>query len=400
MTLLAQLKHRTVAILILLFFLTGQARAYDASSSIGALLPDHSLPWFFVETFDDLMSRHWNEDGNWEEDVQNDATAFAPELLFALDATIRKDSGEGPGEFYRRAYQTGIWEKNLLKDAVSRFLQGGISDGEIFDTAVGTYSFLACAQFGLPADAGYCRSIMKPIIKVANFFFLSPLFQWLGVFEGQEATLYSRLIFINLEYYKAFGQISYRDAAEKLARKLDRLANAEQGGLFEGNVFGWSQASPLVAYASLYQATLNETYLEKANRLIAALDRGYLFGKPDQTEAYWEFKHNELESNEEYWVLASSTHVQFLEAFTILAIATEDPYYLERANRFLEFAVQYLYIPYHGDSDTPHFAHDLSWPVNQSYPAYDEIQYNDWYCSGESFNFLRIAWKLLEFQRG
>lgn len=390
------LRFPRYCLLLILGLAANTGHAYDAHNSLSELLPDRQLPSWFVDTFGDLIDTHWDDSGDWSDDMQNDATAFAPSLLFAIDDAI----GEGPGEYYQRALQTGAWEKHLVRDAIRRFLRGQIDEAGIFDIAVGTYGVLACANLAAGSDAAACRAYMKPIINLANFAFLSPLFDWLGVFSGQEATLYARLAYLNIEYYKATGLATYRNAAIKLAARLEKRADPDQDGIFSGDVFGWSQASPLVTFAGLYGITGNTAYLEKADRMIAALDRDYLFGIPGEAEAYWEMVHNGLQSSDDAWVLASSTHVQFLEAFTLLATATGDPGYLERANRFLEFAVQYFYIPNHNPyQNDAHFSHDLSWTVGVTQPVAGDIAYNDEYCSGESFNFLRVAWTLLEYQR-
>lgn len=389
MKLITLKKSNWVAWGVSLVILCANASAYEADDSLDVLLPDHALPGYFVDSFNGLMRTQWHHDGNWGGDFQNDATAFAPELLYQIDAAI--DGSGGP--FYQRAYQTAEWESHLIDDAIKRFFQGALTERDAFDIAVGTYSFLACARYGQPAEAKVCRRIIRPIINLANFAFLSGLFERLGLFEGQEATLYARLAFMNVEYFYATGLATYRRSAERLVAKMEALADEDQDGVFDGAIFGWSQASPLVAFASLYEATGDARYRDKADRMIAVLDQGYLFGTPGETEAYWEIAHNDLQTNEHFWVLASSTHSQFVEAFITMWAASGEAQYGERAERFQEFAVQHFYIPNHGGTD-PHFSHDIAWPVGVTQPTSQTLRYNDDYCTGETFNFLRLGWRL------
>lgn len=395
------MKARFLSLMFLL--LAGQhAVAYDADASIDYLLPDYDLPYYFTDSFNDLMEKDWHDDGNWGRDWQNDATAFAPELLYSLDQVI----SESPGPFYDRAVRTASWESKEIQQAynlVLAILSGereanSFAERAIFDTAVGTYSYLSCARYAQGLQDDLCRWMMSPIISLANLAFLTPVFEWLGLFEGQEATLYSRLAFINAEYFRVTGKQKYRDAAVALLSRMEHEADPDGDGIYEGSIFGWSQASPLAAYATLYEVTGDTTFLDHAERIIQAMDQDYLFGVPGETEAYWEVEHNSLGSDETTLALASSTHAQFLEAFTTLALSTRDPSYIERAERFLEFAVRHMYLPNLGEAD-PHFVHDIDWPVEQANPYSPQFEYNPAFCTGESFNFLRITWKLIELRR-
>ena len=167
------------------------------------------------------------------------------------------------------------------------------------------------------------------------------------LFNGQEAVLYSRLAFLDVQYYQITGLVYYLNSAEKLMVKLEGLADPNNTGLFSGSYFGWDQASPLVAYATLYQATRDEIYLHKANVMIQSLDQNYRLGEPGVAESYWGYTDTNVDTGVTYQHLDSSTHMQYLEAFTILAIATGDSSFLNRAEMFRNFAVQYLYIPNH-----------------------------------------------------
>ena len=218
------------------------------------------------------------------------------------------------------------------------------------------------------------------------------------LFNGQEAVLYSRLAFLDVQYYQITGLVYYLNSAEKLMVKLEGLADPNNTGLFSGSYFGWDQASPLVAYATLYQATRDEIYLHKANVMIQSLDQNYRLGEPGVAESYWGYTDTNVDTGVTYQHLDSSTHMQYLEAFTILAIATGDSSFLNRAEMFRNFAVQYLYIPNHNGT-VPHFSHDIAWPAGGSAPELGDIVFNDLYCTGESFNFLRVVWKLLSYER-
>jgi len=383
-----------VPLILFLLIMSGRASAYSADNTLQNLLPQDNLPAYFVSTFDDLMWSKWSPTGDWAGDWQNDATAFAPELLFQVDKSI----GDAPGPFYQRATQTGVWEKHLITTAIQQVLHGQIDTFALFNTAVGTYSFVACARYGIGSDATDCKAYLRSVLGMANFVLLSPIFQWLHLFDGQEAVLYSRLAFMNVQYYQITGLAYYLNSAEELMAKLERLADPKSTGLFGGSYFGWDQASPLVAYATLYQVTHNELYLDKANAMIYALDQSHLLGESGVTESYWGFTETDAGTGLAYRHLDSSTHMQYLEAFTILAITTGDPYFLGRADAFKQFALQYLYIPNHNGT-VPHFSHDIAWPVGASAPGLGQIVFNDAYCTGESFNFLRVVWKLLNYQQ-
>lgn len=391
------LKWLIVVIAILINPSNLLASPYDSNKSIDLLLPHYDLPDYFIDSFNDLNLNHWDSSGNWAHDVQNDATAFAPELLYLVDKQI----GQGRGEFYKRAYETSLWQNQEMKRAFNVVTSGAsYSEWFVFNTAVGTYSYVSCAQHAKGLKDALCKFYMSTIISLANFAFISPIFDTLGLFEGKEATLYARLVFMNTEFYKSTGKEKYKEAARKLIEKMKSFGDSDDDGIYDGDIFGWSQASPLVAFASAYEITGDEHYLAEAQHMIDALDEEYLFGIIGETEAYWEVSHNSIGSDSENVSLASSTHVQFMEAFAILAISTEDDYYLVRANRFLEFAVQYFYLPNVVGSDVKHFAHDISWPVDQIANPNADLYVNQSYCTGESFNILRVAFKLMSFEKG
>lgn len=70
----------------------------------------------YVDVFENqlslILAEYWSEDGNWKADSMNDATAYAPRLLFKMYAKTNQE------ELYRRAITTCNYEKKMLGDVI------------------------------------------------------------------------------------------------------------------------------------------------------------------------------------------------------------------------------------------------------------------------------------------
>ncbi|MHC4194008.1 MAG: hypothetical protein ACYSP9_07520, partial [Planctomycetota bacterium] len=97
-----------------------------------ALLPHYSDT--FGTQLDLILNEYWSEDGNWKGDMMNDATAFAPMLLFKM---YKKTGCE---ELYRRAMTTCDYERKLITEVMS-----GKAKFDLF-SIFGVYGLLPCMQ--------------------------------------------------------------------------------------------------------------------------------------------------------------------------------------------------------------------------------------------------------------
>ena len=70
----------------------------------------------YVDVFENQLSlildEYWSEDGNWKADMMNDATAYAPRLLFKMYAKTNQE------ELYRRAITTCNYQTKMLGKVV------------------------------------------------------------------------------------------------------------------------------------------------------------------------------------------------------------------------------------------------------------------------------------------
>lgn len=366
--------------------------------SIATMAPDLPFEPFFVSAFDDLMQYYWQESGNWIGDMQNDATSFAPELLYRVEAYV----GEQAAPLYDWAYKTSTYEYSVIFNLIESLLRGNFEMWEIFDAAVGGYSYVSCSEFARGRRDDLCDLFLLPVLNLGSNLLISPLYEAIGTFDEMSAVVFSRAAQINIQIYQSSGKERYLTQAEKLLEKMERLTNEDDNGFYEGSITGWSQASPMVAYATLYAATGNEDALEKVEKITAYHDELFLFGEEGISEAYWEYSHIDIESGDGRYVLAASTHVQYFEAFTLIYEATGNEYYHTRAERFLRFGVNELYLEDKGARhdiylnyvrNIPHLTHDITW-FEEDNNHTGTILSSD-YCTGETFNFLRIYWRYL-----
>ena len=401
------LKSTFLSLLLVSFIANSQANSNEETNvssitSIGELASELNLAPFFIDSFDDMQTHHWQEDGNWKGDMQNDATAFAPELLYMVADYL----GPAGDEFYQRAYKTSQYEYSVIFDVLPSVFRWDLDAWQIFDAAVGGYSYVSCNAYGRGVHKTLCDLFLIPVLNIGTWLLNSPIYEAVGIFDSLTAVVLSRAAQINVDVYRTTEQPHYLNNAARLMKKLESITNADDDGYYEGNISGWSQASPLVAYSVLYSASGDESYLEKVEKILAVQERDFLFGVPEVSEAYWEIAHIDLGSNQDEYVLAASTHAQFFESYVVLYEATGSEYYLEKAERFLSFAVNELYLgdldaSYDGYLDVvrskPHFTHDITWVAGEIDGANAEVSLD--YCTGESFNFLRIYWRLVMAKR-
>lgn len=370
----------------------------SAVPSIATMAPELPFEPFFINAFDDLTQNYWDESGNWIGDMQNDATSFAPELLYRVEAYV----GEEAAPLYDWAYKTSAYEYSVIFNLIESLLKGNFEMWEIFDAAVGGYSFVSCSELARGRRDDLCDLFLLPVLNLGTSILNSAIYEALGTFDEMSAVVFSRAAQINVQIYQSTGNEKYRKQAEELLEKMERLTNPDDNGFYEGSITGWSQASPMVAYSTLYAATGSEIALEKVEKIITLHDELFLFGEPGGSEAYWEYSHIDIGSGNGRYVLAASTHVQFFESFMLLFEATGDEYFHTRAERFLRFGVNELYLEDKGARfdinlnyvrNIPHLTHDITW-IEGADDNTGAVLSSD-YCTGETFNFLRVYWRFL-----
>ena len=389
------------------------------------ILSNNEYSDFFSNQMTLLMSDYWSDDGNWKGDIQNDATAFAPALMFKLYQET------GNEEFYLRGMKTVNYQKELLK---------GLVHGEEelnLDFIVGFYSLLSCMDYAKDKfTRDSCNLFSGSVLTVLDYILINDVLSRIpekysskdldsfvsnepnaklnldGVYsEGMEPFIFSFAAWVSLEYYERTKINLFLSNARKLIEKNEKEHFNPSTGLFEGESGGWSESAPLIAYSKMYLVSKDKIYLEKADNLIESLKRerkfigyeesafaDYYDGGGIFCDQWGNCDYVEVPVND-YPAAVLSTHIQYIIAFFELYKATNDAKYLELARNFIDFGADSmnLYEAYPGGiydnwfnktQRAPFVSHDISYHHDNRSALGRRLVNSPIYCTGDNFYFL------------
>ncbi|OIO42138.1 hypothetical protein AUJ62_01415 [Candidatus Pacearchaeota archaeon CG1_02_32_21] len=397
------------------------------------ILSNNEHSEFFSNQMTSLMSEYWSEDGNWIGDMQNDATAFAPQLMFKLYQET------GNEEFYARGMKTVNYQKELLKG----FVEG---EGELnLDFMVGFYSVFSCMDYAkdkITRDS--CSLFAGSVITALDYILINDVLDRIPetytlkhsdntdlsksidlsevYSEDMQSFVYSFASWVSSEYYERTKVNLFLSNAEKLIEKNENNNFNSSTGLFKGSSGGWSESAPLIAYSKIYLVTKDEVYLNKADNLIESLKRerkfidyeesafaDYYAGGGTYCDQWGNCEYVEVPVND-YPTTGFSTHIQYIIAFFELYKATNDPKYLELSKNFIDFGVNQmnLYGAYpNGIYDqwlnkiqrVPFVSHHIFYTRDDSFDLGRILVNSQSYCTGDNFYLLIDLLDYKEFSK-
>jgi hypothetical protein len=200
---------------------------------------------------DRLVDDFWSEDGDWEGDMQGDATAFAPRVLYGAEEE------QGDGQYAEMAYLTvehevGLLQAYLLTHVLT--MDAVIGAPGLADGYEATHDETWRALFLGGAAMGYDMMAADPDQFLPYVFDLATVY-------GSGATMCFRAWEISeLEAHKNNGL--------DLVARADAEAWNEEEGLYEWSmVMDWPQATMIMALVGAWRATGDEAYLARAERV-------------------------------------------------------------------------------------------------------------------------------------
>jgi hypothetical protein len=286
-----------------------------------ALLPHYAD--VFGTQLDLILNEYWNEDGNWKADMMNDATAFAPMLLFKMHEKT------GCEELYRRAMTTCDYERRLITEVMS-----GKAKFDLF-SVFGVYGLLPCMQHTkTQPEREAANNQLQSLIFLINGAMLFDLDQALFPdWKQSKSIALPMAASLSFEFCESEEQPAILNMAKRLIAKHEKEFFDPNTGLFWGPNFGmWNPALGLLAYARAYSTTREDQYLQKANALIENLKKaspvfnGVLFD-------------SEILKKEKTWSFYFSTLLVYIDAFWQLHLSTGDQKYKDSVKRAIDFAI-------------------------------------------------------------
>ena len=224
------------------------------------LLPHYAN--IFGTQLDLILNEYWSEDGNWKADMMNDATAFAPMLLFKIYEKT------GCEELYRRAITTC----NYQKDMINEVMQGKKNFDVI--SVFGISCLIPCMQHAkTQQEKDACKNLSQSLIYLIDGALLLNIDQaFFPNMKEYRSIALPMAASLSFEFYEIEKQAAILNMAKKLITKHENEFYDPNTGLFSEKRFGmWNSALGLLAYARAYSATREDQYLQKANTLIKNL---------------------------------------------------------------------------------------------------------------------------------
>jgi len=199
----------------------------------------------------------WSPDGNWSEDMQGDATAFAPLILYATPGT-------NEAELRRRPRPPS---STRLKIASAVAATGELSMEPVIGAPALAYGFQSTGKaiyrgsFLIGARRGYSMIAADP--------------EAFAAYVGDLASVYATGAYISLMAYEISGEKEDLDnALDLISRANDTEWDDEQGIYRWSMTMDWPQATMIMALAKAYQATHDEALLTHARRALARMNSG------------------------------------------------------------------------------------------------------------------------------
>jgi len=307
--------------------------------------PPPYVPVFQVESqalLDHLVADFWSPDGNWEGDMQGDATAFAPYILYA----------SGKARLEEKATATVDYEVTIAAAVATTgvlSMEAVVGAPALADGFRNTGKTLYRAAFLLGARQGYAMIAANP--------------EEFAVYVGQLATVYGTGAYLSLVAHEISGEQQDLDHALDLIARADATEWDDARGVYRyASGMDWAQATMIMALAKAYVATKDETHLTHATRALAGMDAGA-----------WDAASGGYYLNEGKAGKTLSGNNNMVWAMLDLYEATGDATYLTKAKAVLEWVFSKdLYSPVE-----PMLFHDWT-PAGRS----------DFYCTGCNFETL------------
>lgn len=212
------------------------------------------LPRFQAEhdaLFDHLVADFWSEDGDWEGDMQGDATAFAPRVLYAT-AEDRTDDRYAEMAGTTVAYEVTLLHAYLLTHVLTMDAvigAPGLADG--YDV---THDETWRALFLGGTAMGYDMMVADPDQFLPYVFDLATVY-------GTGATMCFRA-------WEISGLEAHKNNGLDLVERADAEAWNEEAGRYDWTmVMDWPQATMIMALVGAWRATGDEAYLDRAQRV-------------------------------------------------------------------------------------------------------------------------------------
>jgi hypothetical protein len=211
----------------------------------------------FEERFDAILAtllEHWHDSGDWEGDMQGDATAFAPALLYRL--------GKEDPDLWDKAAVTARYEVGLIQElAQTRELN---MDAVVGFPALGDcYRFEEAAGCGLWLAAG----------TVAGHQVISERPEDLLPYVFDMATVFGTGATMCLDAAEVLQDESLQDKGLELIARADADYWDEEQGLYSwSQVIDWPQATMMMALTRAYRITGEQKYLDRCERILASMN--------------------------------------------------------------------------------------------------------------------------------
>lgn len=268
-----------LAVLLVMVFLGAAPRFATADPQAqpryGTVPSDPDIPYWdlFNLVLDTLVSDYWSPDGNWDGDMMDDATTFAPEALFAWGYE------SGDADLVAMGEQTCLWELELLDAGF-----GGDAEA-LQEAAMGALALWWGYRYDVdPAFDTYAR-LLPPIVNLIAI----PVAEAMADEYWPASTIVGFMAHIDNEVAR-YTRADERQRALDWAKELIDWAYAEQHdvgtGLFDD---GYLMSNGVMLAATAQYARLaNDAAMEqKARDLFNAMmtelhdgDRGAFWNEP------------------------------------------------------------------------------------------------------------------------
>lgn len=229
----------------------------DSTDADSPPAPPPYVPVFQAESqalLDHLVADFWSPDGNWEGDMQGDATAFAPYILYA----------SGRARLEEKATATVDYEVKIAAAVATTgvlSMEAVVGAPALADGFRNTNKTLYRAAFLLGARQGYAMIAANP--------------EEFAVYIGELATVYGTGAYLSLVAHEISGEQQDLDHALDLISRANATEWDDARGVYRATSgMDWAQATMIMALAKAYVATKDETHLTHATRALAGMDAG------------------------------------------------------------------------------------------------------------------------------
>ena len=214
----------------------------------------------FTEEFDAILARlradFWSEDGDWVGDMQGDATAFAPTVLYPIGEE-REDA-----ELIAMATATVDHEVSLVMDLVA---SGVLS----MDAVIGAPAL--AEGYRHTGDDAYRFAFLAG--TTVGYELISTQPEQFLPFVFDLATVYGTGAYLCLSAAELSGEAQYMDMALDLIAQANDEVWDDDAGMYEWTqVADWPQATMAMSLATAYRLTGEPAHLARAERVLAGME--------------------------------------------------------------------------------------------------------------------------------